>query len=268
MLSKDIANIAKSLNMADVGNEKPVAEVLSESSLDGEGPLTQQIYRLLRKLIVEMRLVPNQFISEKDVATGLSISKTPVREAFIRLSEDGIVKVVPKSGTYVSPIDIGRAFEGYFIRSSLESSCAERLAILCRPEDIETLRGELAAQRAALDVEDYKQFYLLDNRFHEALFLAAGLPNTKRFVDSVKFEVDRIRSLKMVFRIRRVEEVLAEHTAVVDAIANRDSVTARIAAANHFAGMNESIQTLVKDEEFWSMFNLLNNSNKGGRRAR
>lgn len=254
--------------LPDLGNGKSVPELFASAQLDGEGLLPLQIYRLVRKFIVDLSLMPNRFISEKDVAAGLNISKTPVREAFIRLSEDGLVKVVPKSGTYVSPIDIGRAFEGYFIRCSLEMSCAARLAEMCRPEDIAALERELADQRAALNAEDYRRFYLLDTRFHEALFLAADLPNTKRFIDGVKFEVDRIRSMKMLFRIRRVEEVLAEHAAIVGAIIDRKPDDARNAAAKHFSGLNDSIQTLAKNEQFWSMFNNLHQAGKPRRRIR
>ncbi len=106
----------------------PVIELLAGLTLDGDGSLTQQVYVTLRRLAVELKILPNQFLSEKDVACGLRTSRTPVREAFIRLAEDGVVNVQPKSGTYVAPIDFARAEEGFFVWIALESSCAGRVA--------------------------------------------------------------------------------------------------------------------------------------------
>ncbi len=267
-VQENLDKITQLLESRQLDESKSIAEILAGSALDGTGTLTQQIYRMLRNLVVEMKLMPNRFLSEKDVAAALNVSKTPVREAFIRLAEDGVVNIVPKSGTYVSPIDIQRAYEGYFIRSSLESSCAAHLAGQATDADIAVLMQELAAQRQSLDIEDYRAFYLLDNKFHETIFLAAGLPNTKRFVDNVKFEVDRIRSFKLVMKIRRVEEVLADHTAIVNAIAARDAETARLAAMHHFAGMSENIEQFAKNESFLTMFNLISKNGRAVRRLR
>ncbi len=239
--------------------EVPVTELLSKATLDGEGSLTQQVYHLLRQLIVNMHLQPNQFLPEKDVAASLNVSKTPVREAFIRLSEEGLVNIVAKIGTYVAPIDIKRAFKGYFIRESLESACAEALAKNGTEKEFAALQRELDEQRACLDHKDFDAFYILDNQFHSARFLIADMPTAKRLVDSAKAEVDRIKGLKSIYRFCRPEDVLfQEHQDICDAITGRDAKRARQEIKKHLTGMSEAIQAILKEEKLWRLFTTIN----------
>lgn len=240
--------------------------ILSREHLDGQGTLTQQVYRLMKRLIIELRLKPNQFLSEKDVALNLEVSKTPVREAFIRLSEDGMLLVVPQSGTYVSPIDIRRASEGYFVWSALESACASQVAIRRTVEDLHHLKELVEEQREALEDGDYPAFYVADDRFHEAMFRIAGYPNTRHLIDAAKFEVDRIRSLKKMYRLKPVAAVREEHVDILDAIARGDADLASKRMAGHLSRVNASLVELVRDEELWEMFNSLNRNGRGRRR--
>ena len=108
-----------------------VPQALAAAQLDNDGALGGQICRALRRLAVELMLLPNQFLSENDVADAFRVSRNPVREAFIRLADDGVVRIIPKSGTYVAAVDPGRAFEGFFIWNALESSCAAQVAEKC-----------------------------------------------------------------------------------------------------------------------------------------
>ena len=248
--------------------ETPVGDILAKSRLDGDGSLTQQVYRLLHQLIVNLHLVPNQFLPEKDVAAGLDISKTPVREAFIRLSEEGLVSIVPKIGTYVSPIDIKRAFRGYFIRESLESACAETLAKNGTDEAFATLAGELAEQEKCVASGDSDGFYVLDNRFHAVMFTAAGLLNARRLVDAAKSEVDRIKGLKSIYRFCRPDDVLyREHADIYQAMRDGDGKRARDGIRNHLTGMNEAIQAILKEDKLWRMFNRINEGAVDGRQS-
>ena len=95
------------------GIQQPVsiAELLKDKSLDDASALTAQVFTLLKELIVTVKLYPGQLISEKEVAETLKASKTPVREAMIRLQGIGLVEIVPKSGTYVTTIQITRYIE-------------------------------------------------------------------------------------------------------------------------------------------------------------
>lgn len=246
--------------------EHSIGDLLRGARPDAEGPVTQWIYRLLHELIVNLRLLPNQLLSINEVAERLGISKTPVREAFIRLAEDGLVTIVPKKGTFVAPIDIQKAFEGYFIRISLESACAAMLARQGTKEAFAVLDDELTKQKACVDSGDNDGFYILDNQYHAVMFDVAGLANTRRLVDNAKAEVDRIKGLKSVYRFCRPEEVLYdEHVAIFQAITRGDVATARTLIRRHLTGMNEAIQAIAKEERLWGMVKSIN---MGGKAAR
>ena len=248
-------------------DETPVGELLLRIKLDGEGSLTQQVYRLLHRLIVNLHLIPNQFLPEKDVAASLNISKTPVREAFIRLSEEGLVSIVPKIGTYVAPIDIKRALRGYFIRESLESACAEALAKNGSEDAFAVLRHELDEQERCVEMRDADGFYVLDNQFHAVMFAVAGLLNAKRLVDAAKAEVDRVKGLKSIYRFCRPDDVLfQEHVDIFTAMREGDGKRARQCIRNHLTGMNEAIQNILKEEKLWRLFNRINQGAKGAAR--
>ena len=240
--------------------EMAVKDLLADNSLDGDGSMADQVYRLFHGFIVNLYLVPNQFLSEKEVAAVLNISKTPVREAFIRLAEEGLLTTIPKRGTYVTPIDIYRAFEGFFIRISLESACAERLIEMGDRADLSALSDVLDRQRQHIRHRDYDSFYILDNQFHSAMFVAAGLPHAKRLVESAKSEVDRIKALKSLYRVCRAEEELYdEHISIYQAIISGDADRAVREIRNHLTGINEQIQEIPKSERLWRLFNTVNN---------
>lgn len=204
-----------------------VEEALAGAALDGAGSLTHRVCRLLRGAIVKLLLMPNQFLSEKDVAACLRISKTPVREAFIRLAEDGLVSIVPKSGTYVSPIDAGRLAEGFFVWAALEGACAGEAARRCGMDDIGRLRA-LAAEGGKLAARgDAEAFVELDARFRNAIMEAADMEDSEGMMEAARFEVDRVLGLCG----RRVGEALAglqrDHEDLVNAVVNGDGAAAK-----------------------------------------
>ena len=108
--------------------DESVSELLKDVSLDANQGMVQQIYVILMDLIINIRLKPGQRVSEKEVAESLKASKTPVREALIKLEDTGLVSIVPKSGTYVAPISIEHYIEACFTRLQLEIGAVRRAA--------------------------------------------------------------------------------------------------------------------------------------------
>lgn len=203
-------------------NVRPLAEVLAEG-LSGRGSLVDQAYTLLRKQIVNLSLPPELALVEQEVASALEISKTPVREAIIRLSREGLVEVIPKSGSYVTAIGLDRYFEACFVRTQLEVACVRRLATRgIGLADQVTLKALLTEQMNALEQGDDKRFFELDETLHRRFFDLAGLSGVWEIMHGVKAEIDRVRHLKRLFGIRQGRSVLQEHAAIVDAIVDRD----------------------------------------------
>ena len=223
-------------------DKKPLTEVLSPESLSGDGSLVEQVYTLLRARIVDLSLPPEKALVEKEVASILRVSKTPVREAIIRLTREGLVRVIPKSGSYVTQVDVDRYLQACFVRVQLEVGCVRRLAAKGVPmaKHVE-LKGLLAEQRQAFESGEERRFFELDEAFHKLFFVLAGLPGVWDTLNAAKGEMDRVRHLKREFGIRHGRSVLEEHRFLVEAILQGDPDLAERAMLNHIGGVDEEI---------------------------
>ena len=239
-------------------SEKPLSDLLHPGLLTGDSPLVVQVHAVLRELILEMVLLPWQTLSEKDVAARLETSKTPVREAIIRLAEEGLVTVVPKSRTYVAPINLDRFLEGCFVRLQLESGAARRAASERSLGDVCSLKACLARQEEAVAVGDYTAFRHLDEQFHSLIVEAAKLPGIIEVINAAKVETDRIRSLKQRLNIRSTDRVLAQHRAITAAIAQKEPVMAEEAMQAHLGSIEGKVWELGENPEFWALFEAIN----------
>lgn len=236
----------------------PLSELVTPRELPADGTMTNRIHALLRKLIVEVKLLPGRALSEKEIATLLQVSKTPVREAIIRLAEEGFVTVVPQGGTYISPIDVQRYMEACFIRFKLEEGAVIEATKRHSIEDIARLKTCISRQRTAAEDEQFTDFFLLDEEFHRTIFAAARLPGAWSVVNQAKGEMDRMRHLKRVFAVRRTEKVIEEHEAIVGAIESGDVEAAREAVQRHLGSLETKIAELSKNPKIWTFIEQVN----------
>ncbi|RVI35555.1 GntR family transcriptional regulator, partial [Sinorhizobium meliloti] len=95
------------------------------SAIEAVGP---QVYRILREQIIQAELAPGARISEAEIARSLSISRQPVREAFIKLAEEGLVQVLPQRGTYVTRISTASVMDVRFVREAIEADIVRQVA--------------------------------------------------------------------------------------------------------------------------------------------
>ncbi|WP_440408977.1 GntR family transcriptional regulator [Neorhizobium petrolearium] len=236
----------------------PLSDLVTPLELPPGGNMTNRIHALLRKLIVEVKLLPGRALSEKEVATLLNVSKTPVREAIIRLAEEGFVIVVPQGGTYIAPIDVQRYMEACFIRFKLEEGAVIEATKRHSFEDIARLKTCLVQQRAAAKDEQFTDFFLLDEEFHRTIFAAARLPGAWSVVNQAKGEMDRMRHLKRVFAVRRTEKVIEEHEKIVAGIESGDIEQAREAVVCHLGSLESKIAELSKNPKIWAYIEQVN----------
>ena len=212
-----------------------VSSLLETSELADDRNLVDQIYECLRHLIVTVQLLPLQRVSESEISEALSASRTPVREAMIRLTSDGLVKVVPKSGTYVTPINIDRYLEAAYLRTLVEVGVAGRAAGRWNQEHEtkEMLSKPLAKQHEALEQGDYFNFAKSDEEFHFNIFCVAGVPGLWHTVKRGQPDLSRVQHLRRIFKIRQSEKVLLEHQQIIDAIYSRSKSKAEVAMQSH-----------------------------------
>jgi GntR family transcriptional regulator, rspAB operon transcriptional repressor len=201
------------------------------------------IYRELRADIVEMRRPPGEAISEKDIAQKHGVSRTPVREALLRLSNDGLLEIFPQSGTFVSRIPVQQLPEAIVIRRALEEAAARYAAEHATPRDMQNLADNISLQIRAAQAMDIYGFFDADDEFHALLAAASGYPGLWRQVQQVKVQVDRYRRLTLPVPGRMLS-VIPEHQAIADAIAVRNGTAAAMAMREHMTFLQSSISAL------------------------
>lgn len=239
---------------------RPLTELLSADALSGDGSLVDQVYDLLRKCIIDLSLPPESALVEQEVAGTLNLSKTPVREAIIRLSREGLVRVAPKSGSFVTAINLDRYFEACFIRAQLERGCVRRLATQgVSPANESRLRSLITEQTLALRKNDDSGFFQLDESLHRCLFDLAGLSGVWQVMNVAKAEMDRVRHLKRAFGIRQRQLVIEEHTEIVNAIIAGDPNRAEAALLNNIGAPEDEVTSLAENPALLRTIEDLNN---------
>jgi DNA-binding GntR family transcriptional regulator len=246
-----------------------ISDLLDGVVLDTKESLVKQIYTILWELIISIQLKPGQAMSEKEVSEVLKASKTPVREAIIKLEETGLVQVVPKSGTYVSPISLDRYIEACFTRLNLEAGAVRRAAE--RSNDLKSvmyLEATINRQIKALAEEDDQTFFQQDEALHQAFFDMAGVPGVWDVLKKTQSEVYRFRSLKRIYNIRRAGQIIDEHKAIVAAIRSGSADDAEAALITHIGSLESEINQISAHPEILDFIDTLNASGQRSKRAR
>src|SRR5437764_7728183 len=148
-------------------------EPLRPGTAGRSGSIAEQVFRTLRSPIGTMLLTPATALSEQDIADRLKVSRQPVREAFIKLSEIGLLRVLPQRGSYVVKISAKAVTDARFVREAVECAIARRASEGIAQPAIEALRAIIADQRKAARGGDEEGFFALDDAFHRALANAA-----------------------------------------------------------------------------------------------
>ncbi|MDP5031267.1 MAG: GntR family transcriptional regulator [Paraglaciecola sp.] len=248
------------------------------SGIKKEGSLVDQIYLVLRENIINLSLPPEMALVEKEIAAIFEISKTPVREALIRLANDRLVTIVPKSGSYVTAISLERYLEACFIRVSLESGCVKRLADkgISLSEQVK-LKGIITEQQQAINNKTSNKNALgnpasfeIDALFHRTLFEYAGILGAWLLLDSSKAEMDRVRHLQAKMGIARSSTVVDEYSKIVEAIIGRDTIAAEKAMVYHIGDVDDEMDIISNNPKFiksMEEFNSLINEQRKRRNA-
>ena len=199
-----------------------------------------KIYSDLRTELLSLQRRPGEAISEAEIALSYGVSRTPVREAILKLSDEGLLEIFPQSGIIVSRIPVAALPEAIIIRKALEETTARLAAERATTSQILVLRATLERQREAEAAKDSDAFHQADEMFHATIAEIAGHPGIWKLIQQVKVHIDRYRRLTLP-QIGRIAQVIAEHEAILAAIEARDGPGAGIAMDRHLEGLLGSI---------------------------
>jgi GntR family transcriptional regulator, rspAB operon transcriptional repressor len=184
-------------------------------------PARTQVYATLRDAIIRAELPPGRKLSENELATWLGVSRTPIREALVRLRDERLIAIVPQLGTFVSYISPQAVSDAHFIREALECAAIRETAIVATEDDIASLEENLRAQERADERGDFDAFYVLDEEFHRVLCDLSGHATVWAVSQRAKGHLNRIRRLSIPMPTY-IGEMIAEHRDVVAAVAEHD----------------------------------------------
>lgn len=184
---------------------------------DTGNTIADAVYARLHRDIVSMNLKPGTAISEKEVALVEGVSRTPVREAILRLSKEKLVEVVPKSGTFVARIPLSSLPEAIIVRRALEAATVRAAARHATADHIRKIHLLIDLQRKYATAGDELAFHRADEDFHAEIANSVGYQGIWDLIAQVKVQVDRYRRLTLP-QEGRMHIIIEEHCAVIDAI--------------------------------------------------
>ncbi|EFE95921.1 GntR family transcriptional regulator [Serratia odorifera] len=219
-------------------------------SLTNNVPVNQQIYRFLRRDIVDCTIPPGTLLSEKEISTRFSVSRQPVREAFIKLAEAGLVQILPQRGTFVMKISAKRVADGRFIRQAVECAIIRRVAVNIAPQQLLLLEHNLHRQTLASQHHQIREFLLLDDEFHQLLTQIANCPLAWETIETIKATMDRVRFLSLS-EVSPPENLIQQHYRIFDALKAHDPDAAERAIHDHLQEMIYSITPIALQNTDW-----------------
>ena len=188
----------------------------------GRGSARDYVYETLRTNILHLELKPGTKMSEQEISDEFQVSRTPVREVFVHLLQDGLVDIYPQRGTYVSLIDLKGLEEGRFVRELLEKAVILEAAGRLSKDDIFQLESNLASQEISYRNKNYLQMLALDDAFHGMIFRACGKERTWHMIQQLNYDFLRVRVLRLSHDFHW-DKILSQHQAIFEALKKCDA---------------------------------------------
>lgn len=227
----------------------PVAAVtydfLNASRGLATGGATARVHASLREAIVLLDLKPGEYLDKQAIATRLGVSRFPVGEAMNRLAAEGLVDIIPQSGSRVALIRISAARENMFLRRALETETVRRVAASAPDALIDQINSNLRYQQAAIETGDRNGFHGFDLAFHAMLLDELGFERVRQVADTARLGLDRVR--RMLNTRRRLELTLNEHRAIAAAVEARHGDKAAAAMNDHLEAVLAEFEAFARE---------------------
>lgn len=181
----------------------------------------EKAYHLLRDWIVMGKLQPNEKLRDKELAEQLGVSRTPIREALLRLEDEGLVQTKPNSSTIVSPIDLQNARNLYSLVWTLESLALRQAYEFLKNEDIETMVQANENVLIGLNTDQVQLAIDADNAFHATYIELAHNQELSQLLSSVKQKINRLKRYYF-HEVKNKFFSYEEHLSIINALKNNN----------------------------------------------
>jgi GntR family transcriptional regulator, rspAB operon transcriptional repressor len=202
------------------------------------------VFEVLRERIVSLDLAPGTVLNRAELQVQFSLSSTPIRDALMRLADDGLLEIIPQSVTRVSLIDVELARQALFLRRAVELEVVRTLAGLSDKAFLPELIEFVTVQKGLASAQDVTAFYASDRAFHRRLYELAGAPDLWALVRQRSGHIDRIRRLDLP-AVGKMAQIVRDHGSIIAAVATGDATSAQLQMRDHLSrsiGLSQALQ--------------------------
>ena len=224
----------------------------SPDRLDRDRQAAPQVFERLRGMMISLELPPGSPLSRAALASQFGISSTPIRDALMRLEEEGLVDVFPQYATVVSQVDVRLAQQAHFLRQAVELEIVRMLALRHDQVFAAELNATIARQQQYAKAGDLEKFMAADNEFHSQLYAAADKQDIWSLVRSRSGHIDRLRRLHLPSP-GKAQDIVRHHRLIAKAIDAGEPDEAQKHLRTHLSGtLSELAQIRARYPEYLS----------------
>lgn len=207
--------------------------------------LAGQSYEALRQAVLKGELSPDSIWSDRELCEKFGLSRTPVREAILRLQNEQLVQIVPRKGTRILPLRVNDVREIHQLTKALELEAALLVSRNYRDiEELAPIRTAIEEMEAAMDANDREAWVKADTTFHYLVVDMSGNRRLASIYESLRGQTDRARYFALHIREMPVQSTI-EHREMYEALVNRDFRQIEVTYRHHWDRTTEELLTLV-----------------------
>lgn len=221
------------------------------AKIDRKKPAGDQVYMILKEAIISLVIPPNTSLNESAICKITGVSRTPARRAIAQLSVEGWIDVFPQRGTYVSPIDLKKVYDGHFVRRAIELAVLNEAAKNWTTDWAAKAQKCIANQKKCAKTSKTREFQSHDEAFHRTLAECAGVEGVWPMVNDIKEHLDRVRYLA-VPKHGHMDLVIEEHQAIIDSLNKGNGMEANSNLRAHLDNVYKTVEELsAQFEEYF-----------------
>ena len=208
---------------------------MQDEALTIQKPLTvaESVYQKLRDHIIFGAFKPGQRLAEEQLAEQMGVSRTPVREALLRLEQEGLIQMLPRQGAIVRRLSLEEARQVYEVRALLEGLAARLAVQHLTPQALAALREALDASFEVMEQQDTRSLVIHNNHFHDLIVDTSRNVVLKKILNLLRTQVNLLRITLWSTFPDRLAQTLREHERIYEAMAAGDAEGAEQAAREH-----------------------------------
>lgn len=200
-------------------------------------------YNIIKDKIIKLELKPGERVSENKIAETLEVSRTPVRESFVRLSQEGLIEVYPQRGSFISLIKEEDVEEGRFMREHMEIAVVKLACKNINSTYLQRLSENLLLQDHSILDKNHQRLFQLDEEFHHTIFAGCNKERTWQAVQNMMVHLNRIRMLSLASELNW-EKIVTQHKEIVEAVKNQNEKEAERIMREHMDLVNIDMASL------------------------